>query len=291
MMRSFLVVMMMILVSKSLYGQEKYIYGIKINPSAGYLNSPNLNKNLNTQKGLDPQVTRLDAHARLRANFGFGAFFEYRINDKMSALTELTYNFSNTKILINKESSNLDINQSGDITKIASEANIHLSYINLPVLFKYILSQTNRYYLIAGPAINIAGKPFLKSHEVETFTQYTNGTIDNSSITTLDISAKMNKFKTVQFAFVVGAGKIFRFTSGGNNLHIDIRYSLPVSHSAMYSSNPAMDNAMLNNIYGISGKNAAETTAPNYKLNNFKLSVITLSIAYTFKLVFKGKEE
>jgi hypothetical protein len=289
-MRSFLVVMIVMLISKSIYSQGKYIYGIKINPSTGYLNSPNLNKNLQIQKGLDPAISTFNAHARLRANFGVGAFFEYKINDKMSALTELTYNFSNTKILINYETSNLDKNNYGDITKIASEANIHLSYINLPLLFKYILSQSSRYYVIAGPAINIARKPYLKSHEIETSTHYTNGTIDKSIITSVDRSAQLDKFKTVQFAFVVGAGKIFRFTSGGNNLHIDIRYSLPVSHSQMYSTNPALNSALLNSIYGVDGKNFAESSAPAYKLNNFKLSVITLSIAYTFKLPFLKKE-
>jgi Outer membrane protein beta-barrel domain len=287
-MRTFLTVMIVVLISNHVYSQKKYIYGIKVNPSTGYLNSPNLNKNMKVEKGLDPTITKFDAHARLRANFGFGAFFEYKFNDKISALTELTYNLSNTRILLNSESQDLDSNQSGSIYKVASQANIHLSYINFPLLFKYSLSQISRYYLIAGPAINIAKKPFLKSHEVETFTQYTNGTIDYSTPVNHDIHARLDKFKTVQFAFVVGAGKIFRFTSRGNNLHIDIRYSFPISHSQMYSTNPVLNSALLNNVFGTDGKKSAESIG-GYKLNNFKLSVITLSVAYTFKLPFIGK--
>ena len=286
----FSVIMLFFLVMNMVYGQGKYIYGIKVNPSAGYLNSPDLNKNMVAQKTLDPEVTRLDAHARLRANFGFGAFYEYKFNDTISFLTELTYNLSNTKILINYESSSFDNYQTGDIKKIASEANLHLSYVNLPLLFKYTLSQSSKYYLIAGPAVNISGKPFLKSHEVETLTHYTNGTIDKSTPTPLDIHARINKFRPVQLGFIMGAGKVFRFTSGGNNLHIDIRYSLPITHSPMYSTNPILDNALLNNVYGADGKKIAETLVPAHKLNNFKLSVITLSIAYTFKLSFLEKK-
>jgi hypothetical protein len=290
-MKRFLPVMLIILFSQSIYAQDKYIYGIKINPSTGYLNSPNLNKIVNAEKAMDPEVTRFDAHARLRLNFGFGAFFEYRINDKMSALAELSYNLNNTKILMNYENTVLDSNNTGDITKIASEANIHLSYVNLPLLFKYTLSAGGKYYLIAGPAINIARKPFLKSHEVETSTHYSNGTIDKSITNPVDISAKLDKFKTVQLAFVVGAGKIFKFTSVGNNLNIDIRYSLPISHSQMYSTNPVLNTALLNSIYGVEGKNATENVVPAFKLNNFKLSVITVSVGYTFKLPSKKVKE
>jgi hypothetical protein len=286
--RSIAVIILVLLFSNSIFAQQKYIYGIKINPSAGYLNSTGFNKNLESWKAFDPQITNLSSNSRIRANFGFGGFFEYRINDKMGIRAELTYNLCNSKILINYERSNLDASSTGDIVKIASEANIHLSYVNLPVLFNYTLSQSKRYYVIAGPSINIALKPYLKSHEKETYTHYTNGTIDNTIVTPLDISARMNKFKTIQFAFVIGAGRIFRFTSGGNNLHIDFRYSLPISHSAMYTSSAKLDDAMLNNVFGIAGKNAAETLVPAHKLNNFKLSVMTLSIAYTFR--FKKEE-
>jgi hypothetical protein len=97
----------------------------------------------------------------------------------------------------------------------------------------------------------------------------------------------MDKFKAVQLGFVMGFGKIFRFSSG-NNLHIDFRYSLPLSHSQMYTSSTALDDAMLNNVFGIAGKNQAEALVPGHKLNNFKLSVITTSIGFTFR--FKKKE-
>jgi hypothetical protein len=280
-MRSILIVIMLLLSSHSIFGQEKYIYGIKINPSTGYINSTHFNKNLEAQKALDPQITRLNSNARLRANFGFGFFFEYRINDKMGALAELTYNLCNTRILINYENTNLDSNRTGDIYKIASEANIHLSYVNLPLLFKYTLNETRKFYAIAGPAINITRKPYLKSHETSTFTSYSNGTVDNTLITTLDLSARMDKYKTLQLGFVIGAGKVFRF-SAENNLYIDFRYSLPVSRSEMYTTSAALDEAMQNNVFGISGKNNAEAMVTAHKLNNFKLSVLTLSIGCNF---------
>jgi hypothetical protein len=282
-MRSILIVIILLLSTRSIFAQDKYIYGIKINPSTGYIHSTHFNKNLEAQKTLDPQITRLNSNARLRANFGFGVFFEYKINDKMSALAELTYNLCNTRILINYENTNLDSNSTGAIYKIASEANVHLSYVNLPLLFKYMLSPTRRFYVIAGPAINITRKPYLKSHETSTLTSYSNGIVDNTVITTLDISARMDKYKTLQLGFVIGAGKVFRF-SAGNNLHIDLRYSLPVSGSEMYTNSAALDDAMLNNVFGISGKNDAEALITGHKLNNFKLSVLTLSVAYTLQL-------
>jgi hypothetical protein len=283
----FFLLFAMIATQSLIYGQKTYVIGLKINPSLGYIRSGNLNKNLKAQNDSDPVIDEWNAHSRLRVNFGLGGFFEYYVKGNFAVLAEPTYNFSNTRIYISKVQTGSIKPGGRDELRISSEANIHISYFNLPVLAKYILSSSSRFYVIGGVAINFMSKPKLTSTELAAHSYWTavgNEDIIDSTPTTRVLSkGKLDQFTHTRFNLVFGAGKMFRLNGRGRNLYIDIRYSLPLSKSTMYSSGNNFDNSLNNNVFGSVGKSNAETSVPQYKLNDFKMSVITLSLSYTLK--------
>jgi hypothetical protein len=136
-------------------------------------------------------------------------------------------------------------------------------------------------------AVNLMSKPLLTSHEKYDHSYWTNvageDIIDSTKSYSVDTKGKLNSFKQVRYNFVLGAGKMFRLNGRGRNLYVDIRYSLPLTKSSMYSTGNNFDNALNNRIFGYSGKSDAETLVPQHQLNNFKLSLITLSLSYTLK--------
>jgi hypothetical protein len=280
----FFLLLILTFAGTGLYAQRTYVIGLKINPSLGQLRSANLNKSIDVLRGSDPQINKWSSHSRERVNFGFGAFGEYYLSGKVAVLTEPTFNLSNTKILINKVRSNSLGAGKRDELRISSEASVHISYFNLPVLAKYVLNQSSRFYVVGGLALNFMFKPKLTSTETSVHSYWTNvggeDVIDSAIKTPVNAKARLNNFNPVRFNLVLGAGKMFRLNGRGRNLYIDIRYSLPLTRTHMYTSGTAFDNSLNNSVFGYSGKTAMEAST-GYRLNDFRLSVVTLSLSYT----------
>jgi hypothetical protein len=281
----FFLLLVMIIGGTRMYGQRTYVIGLKINPSLGQLRSPDLNQSFEAQRNLDPQIDTWNSHSRLRANFGFGGFGEYYFSGKIAVLVEPTFNFSNTKILIHKVTSNSISAGKRDELRISSEASIHISYVNLPVLAKFVLNQTSRFYVVGGVAVNLMFKPKLTSKETSVHSYWTNNGVEDIIDSTIKVpvnaKATLNHFNPVRFNLVLGAGKMFRLNGRGRNLYIDIRYSLPLTKSQMYTNGSNLDSSLNNRVFSYSGKADAEASVPGRRLNDFRLSVVTLSLSYT----------
>ena len=69
----------------------------------------------------------------------------------------------------------------------------------------------------------------------------------------------------------------------GRNLSVDIRFNLPLTKSAMFTTDEVYDDITYinNNVFGVLGKDKAESEAPAYMLDDFKMSMIMVSIGYS----------
>jgi hypothetical protein len=286
-MKKLIFIFLLTFVLSESYSQNTYVIGLKVNPSIGYIRSGNLNKSFEAQKRMYPEVDKWNANSRLRFNFGFGGFYEFYFSGKFAAVTEPTINFSNTKTYIHFVQVGSSAPNKRDELRITSEGNIHLTYFNIPILAKYVLSESSRFYVLGGLAVNLMFKPKLRSTEKVDHSYWTKvgseDLIDSTVKEEIVTSGKLNVFNTVSFNAVLGVGKMFRLNGRGRNLYIDIRYSLPLSKSAMYTTNNNFDAAINNRVFGYSGKTEAEKAQPQYKLNDFRLSQVTLSLSYTLK--------
>lgn len=259
---------------------QDFNFGPKLNFGTGMINSKNLQKSFDVRNAIDGDIIAWDAKSRLGFHFGIGGFAEYSINDNFSVVGELTYNFLNSKIKIDYKENDVDGSGDGDIKTIESEAKIKLSYLQLPILAKYTFSNDMRLYALGGFGFNFVSTPEISSSETKTKEVYENGILIKTDIELRSVSADLDNFKGTQLSFIVGGG--ITLDAGGRDLLLDIRYNLPLTKSEMYTTNwvyhdIAYDN---NEVFSAWGKSEAELEAPQHRLNNFKMSTITISIAY-----------
>jgi hypothetical protein len=253
--------------------------GPKIGLGVATLSSGNLKDNLYAQKQRDSNITAWDVKNRPGLSLGFGAFAQYDLNDKLSLLTELTYNSFNAKIKIYREEDKLDNGGSGDVSIIDSEAKIKTSLLSIPVLVKY--NFTGSLHALAGFRMNFVGTTTISSEEVRTKKVYANNTlIKDSGPEWHNVSATVDAFNKNSFNFVLGIGT--GLDLNGKKLALDLRYYLPLTKSAMYTSSIQFDDIATKNneVFGYEGKRDAEENAPGYLLNDFKMGILEVSASY-----------
>jgi len=264
------------------YAQELSI-GAKINSGAGRIHSGNLQESFKMRKSLDEDIIRWEANSKSGFNFGIGGFAEYSVNDNASLIGELTYNFSNSTISIDHIDDDVDYNGDGDgdIKTIESEATIKLSYVQLPLLAKYYFKGEAGPYAIGGFGFNFVGTPKIESSETKTKKTYDNFNLDKTTVDFRTVSADLNEFNSTRLSFIFGAGTVFELD--GRNLFVDIRFNLPLNKSVMYTTDGVYhDIAYKNNeVFSGWGKVEAEAEAPAFRLEDFKMSMITVSIGYS----------
>jgi len=254
--------------------------GPKINFGGGAFHSSNLQKNLNAEKAADPYINQWDAKSKTGFNFGLGGFIQYSINDNISLWGELTYNFFNSGYNLTYADNTISKNNKTD--NISSTAKINASFLSIPILFKYSFKGKTGPYALAGLRINFISKPKITSTETQTTNDYNSGK-DKITVNYFTTSSTLDVSSSISSNLVIGGGYALEVSS--KSLFIDVRYNYPISKSNMYTTNgsyTSSSNTTLNNaLFGIAGVASANSIAPQYPLNDFKMGFLELSIAYT----------
>ena len=262
------------------FAQAQFSAGAKLDFSMGNISSQNLQKNLDYQRNMDVHITQWDVTRKWGLGFGVGGFVTYNITDRFSLLLEPTINFLSCGLNFKRVDNYLNNNGDGTITTQTTTSDMSLIYVSLPLMARYSLTKNN-FFIEAGLGVNFTGVPNITSTENSQTDHYNGGnltgtTVDNS----YSVKTKLNVFSSPRGSFIFGLGKSFDL--GGRALAIDIRYSLPLTKSEMFTTDASYNSGIFgaNNLLGINGKEDAERNAP-YLLNDFKMSTITLSVAYT----------
>jgi len=265
--------------------QAQFSAGAKLNFSTGNIGSQNLTKNLDYQLSISPDITEWGVKRRWGLGIGFGGFVAYNFSERFSILLEPTIDFLKCGIDFKRVENNLDGKGNGDIKTESTTSNINLAYFNLPLLARYSVTKNN-FFVEAGLGINFTGVPTITSTSNSQKDNYNNGVLDKTIIDpSYTLQTKLNVFSSPRVNFIFGLGKSFDIN--GKALTIDVRYSLPLTKSEMFTTDGNYNDGRFqqNDLLGINGKIDAERNAP-YLLNDFKMSTITLSVSYTiFKQV------
>ncbi|HEY4618626.1 MAG TPA: porin family protein [Flavobacterium sp.] len=161
------------------------------------------------------------ADLKSRVGFNAGGFALIKLSEKVSLQPEVVYSTQGTKI------DNFTANVGG--TDYTGDINFNLSYINVPVMFKYYVAE--KFNLGAGPQVG-----FLTSAESVT---KLNG---YSQTDTQDVK---DSFETVDFGLNFGAGYDF-----DAHFSADIRYNAGLSNIA--KTEPGDDTKMHNSVLSLS---------------------------------------
>lgn len=150
--------------------------------------------------------------------FNVGGFTEFKMSEKFSIQPELLYSTQGSKM-------NMVVNYDG--TDYETENTFKLSYINIPVMFKYYA--TNKFSLEAGPQIG-----FLVDSKLKTDVLGQSVTQDAKNI-----------FESIDFGLNLGAGYYFteKFSAG-------VRYNLGLSNVLKTESGD--DSKIKNSVFSLS---------------------------------------
>lgn len=253
--------------------------GIKLNIGTGIIRSANLTSNLDRQRDVNPKITEWGVTNRWGIDYGFGGFIAYNFTDNFSLLTEPAINFLKCGIDFKRVENKLDTKGDGDVKTESTSSDINLTYFNLPILAKYAFTKS-RFFVLGGIGINFTGTPTIRSTETSQKDNYTNGVLDKTVIDpSYTLETKLDVFNSPRFNFIFGIGKAFDIS--GKDLTVDIRYSLPLTKSQMFTTDGNYNDGVFkqNDLLAIGGVTDAQNNAP-YLLNDFKMSVITLSVSY-----------
>jgi len=261
-------------------GFSQTIFGVKANPTFGFLRSSHLKQDIAQEKSMG-HYDYFNYHTTIRFGFGFGGYVEHFFTPTISGLFEPTINFISCHSNINSSQDSLNSQNTGSINKVYSEADIHLTYFNLPFLGKYIFDQRDKFYAIAGPAVNFFFTPHLFSKESTVYSSYTNGILESSTVTPNNNNAKLNSFSKININFIAGVGKTFHLNGRGRDMNVEIRYNLPITGTSAFTNSTSYSfNTYNNSVYGYSGKSNVDSTLP-HKLDNFRYSSFTISFGFT----------
>lgn len=258
-------------------GYTQVNLGLKIGIGDGQIASKNLRKNLNYQNQFDSNIQQWDAKNYLGVFYGFGGFIEFKLNENFSLVSEITFNHLNSRIDINYRRSDVNNNGNGEVIKIESIAKIRTSFLSVPFMFRYNFSGS---YILGGVRVNIMGNAKIISEEVKTRLPYSSGTQLESVTEERLIKGSLDKKKLFGLNLILGMGKILQVND--KSLMIDIRYNLPLTRTELYSTNSALSQYSFENdrVFCQQGKSDAEKVAPAYKLKDFKMGLMEISIAY-----------
>ena len=265
------------------YTNAQWSGGVKIDLGIGGIRSTNLEDNLNFQNSYDVKITGWTVDQHNGFVFGFGGFIAYSFSDRLSLIVEPTIHFLKCGIDFTRQENDVDNNGNGTIKTETTESDISLTYFSLPVLLRYEFA--SKFYLLGGLGINFTGSPDITSVSVSQKDEYKNNVLDKTTIDPrFALETRLNVFESPRFDFVFGIGKSFDVS--GKALNIDIRYNLPLTKSEMFTTDPYYNDGHFkqNDLLGLDGKYDAEKNAP-FLLNDFKMSVVSVSIALT---LFKG---
>lgn len=157
-----------------------------------------------------PGLTSADTpNTTAKVGFHVGGLVELKITDKFAIQPELLFSMQGATTKSNT-------NDGAGFTS-KSEDKINLSYLNVPVMFKYYI--VKGFNVEAGPQVG-----FLMSAKDKSTSSYTENGTTTSQSSSVDVK---NLYKSIDFGFNVGAG--YDFTE---NFFAGIRYNIGLSDVA-----------------------------------------------------------
>jgi hypothetical protein len=254
--------------------------GFKLNPSLGFMRSRTLKQASHVINNNDDHIDQYDVRSRGGFQFGIGGFFQYQVNSKVSILTDPTLNYSRSKITQTYRSHLVTSSNTETQHTIKSTALIKYAYINIPVMVKYELFPRQRAFISGGASVNINFTPTIESAEDSTTNYLLDGEIYETHVKKYSASAAADHFSLIGVNLHAGIGK--RFLVGKYyNLELELRYQLPITSTALYTSDQGFAaNTLNNSVFSESGRNAIND-ASGKNIDKFRVSVLSLAIRYT----------
>lgn len=257
---------------------QNYNIGPKISVGAGTISSKNLQQSFDMRRVNKKDVASWTTDNKFGTAFGIGLMAQYNFTPKLAVVTEPSYNWLTSSFKTDyAEVNTID----GEREVINSEATIKLNYFNLPLLVKYsFLQGPVGVFVMAGVGFDFLSTPTIDSKEDRIKEKYKNGKLESSEIKNNTISTTLDNFASPRTSLILGLGTTLSVAE--RPLNIDVRYNLPLTASAMYTSdaNYHATSFRNNDVFSIYGKDKAELDAPAYPLNDFKMHTVLLSVSF-----------
>jgi len=175
-----------ILLSSLLYAQGKFDFGFK-----GGLSIVNLKEKSNGLNSFDP-IAKVSYH--------FGGFLTFNINEKIALQPEIIFSSQGAK-------QEIEFTTSADLPSFVSKPEFTLNYINIPIYFKYNITQG--FSIFTGPQFSFLTSAKLKSIETDMFAGSQPGREFESDIkdttSTFDLSLSLGAGYQFNFGLLVQA--------------------------------------------------------------------------------------
>ncbi len=252
----------------------------KISFGTGRIHSKNLVENFNYRNAIDKDIITWDVKQKFGFTFGIGGCFQYNITDNLSALVEPTFNSLTQKTTIDYFKNGLDGNGDGDKKIITSSIKMKTLWGSFPLMVQYGFGENKTFRVLGGLEFLFLGNPKIESDETKTTETYASNVLIDTKTEIAKVSGTIDVFKSPRTSFVIGLGTTFKISD--KNLYLDLRYHLPLTKSAMYTTDRNYDDVVFKNneVFDIWGKTNAEIDSPQFNLNDYKLGTIDFVIRY-----------
>lgn len=278
-MKTFIPILLLLTFAFSLNAQQLEI-GAKLGLGASRIHSKNLPESFNYRNSLKSDIVTWDVRQRAGFAFSIGGYVQYNFSESFSALAEMSIGAARSSILIDYFEDDVDNGGDGDRETITSEAHIRFTTFAFPLLLQYNIGEKKPLFL-AGIEFLFTGMPDIESFETKKTEKYDNFNLQGTDFETRSVTASFDGFRSSHSNFILGVGTSLKIAD--KNLYIDLQYHLPISRTTMYTTDGRYhDIAYKNNeVFSTWGKSEAESEAPQYPLNDYRISFITLSLRYT----------
>lgn len=261
-----------------LHAQTKS-FGLKLNPSLGFMRSSHLKQASNEIQSNYPGIKEYDIRSKAGFQFGLGAFFQYEINEKITVLTDPSFNYFRSTFTQNLVGENFISGGQEQQVTVRSTAKVNYFYANIPVMVKYEVLPYQRVFLSGGVSVNINTGARIVADEDSVVNVIVDDEITETRVKNTSSKAKIDKFSPVSVNLNLGVGKSF-LMGRYYNLDIELRYQFPLTSSSFYTTDQQYQTEVgINNIFSQAGKENMEA-ASGKSINNFRASVISLAIRY-----------
>lgn len=259
------------------YGQE--VKGLMFNTGLATMNSSHLNSNWGRKNNEDPLVKISDAHSGHGIMVGVGLFLQYKLSDKVSLVSDFTFNYQNSAIYINYLRDSMDVNKNGFRHSISSAGKLRLYYLSVELVTKYKFWDRRRFFLLTGVGCRISAPPIFKSSEMSVYSTYKSGYLISSEVSNQSDKVTINKYNPLSVYVSFGIEK--ELSKKMKKFMVSINYNLTLTNSPLYSTDPDLYNKSINNkVFSSQGKNESEVNSYAKRLNNYKISAVFFSVKY-----------
>ena len=260
------------LFSVTAFGQD-IIFGAQLGLGVGSLKTTSLTTYFDAEVS-DEQCVK---HYSLREQMGFaysiGGFLEFGLSDKLAVESGISFQSAHAELITVhiQDKVNREITDSKNIIIVNS--------LHIPILAKFYFTGGNGPYALGGLGLDFVMSAKIKTDETVTEETYSGSgdLIGTANTVSASVTADLDGFSKMRTSLIIGAGMLLDV--GNNGISVDLRYSLPMTKSEMYTSDSTFDNSTeKSDVFGITEQN--EIASDGYALDDFKMGVIMLKIGY-----------